>query len=277
VIILTAKDSSKMFDAHYYAHGCGELPYQRDQHWLSFFSGIADDIVRDIQPATVLDAGCALGFLVESLRNQGVEAYGVDISEYAIENVHESIQPYCWVGSITQAFPQKYDLIVTIEVLEHMPKEQADAAVANLCAHAEDILFSSSPSDYKEPTHFNVQPPEYWADLFARHGFYRDVDFDASFITPWAVRFRKRSEPIHRLIRDYERRFWLLWKENWDLRQQNRETREKWLAANKTIQDQEITLRALESQRDEIFNSRSWKLIQRVHSLVGRLFGKRSG
>lgn len=27
-------------------------------------------------------------------------------------------------------------------------------------------------------SHINVQPPEYWAQLFARQGFFRDVDFD---------------------------------------------------------------------------------------------------
>ena len=79
--------------------------------------------------------------------------------------------------------------------------------IANICAHADDVLFSSTPLDYKELTHVNVQPPEHWAEHFARHGFYRDVDFDASFITPWAVRFRKRADPVHRIIRDYERRF----------------------------------------------------------------------
>jgi len=272
---LTVEDSSKIFNANYYAHGCGEMPYQRDEHWLRIFDGVADSIISGIQPATVLDAGCALGLLVESLRKRDVEAYGVDISEYAIENAHKSIKPYCWVGSVAKAFPQKYDLIVTIEVLEHMPKEQAEAAVANLCGYADDILFSSSPSDYKEPTHYNVQPPEYWADLFARYGFFRDVDFDASFITPWAVRFRKRSEPTHRLIRDYERHFWLLLKENWDLREHNRELREKLLSAEKTVQDREQSVNALEDQQDEIFNSRSWRFIQSVRKLWGGLPSKR--
>ena len=46
----------------------------------------------------------------------------------------------------------------------------------------------------------NVRPPEYWAEQFARQGFVRDVDFDASFITPWAVRFRRSAEPLHRVI-----------------------------------------------------------------------------
>jgi chromosome segregation ATPase len=64
----------------------------------------------------------------------------------------------------------------------------------------------------------NLHPPEYWAELFARHGFYRDVDYDASYITPWAARFRKRQEPVHRVVRDYERRYWALLAETTDAR-----------------------------------------------------------
>jgi glycosyltransferase involved in cell wall biosynthesis len=208
---------AETYDAYYYAHGCGS-PYGRSEEWLRHFSAIAERIVEWLQPRTALDAGCAMGFLVEMLRKQGVEAFGVDVSEYAIAHVHPDVQPYCWAGSVADPFPQTYDLIVCIEVLEHMPREDAERAVANFCRHTRSVLFSSTPFDYKEPTHINVQSPEHWAALFAQHGFYRDVDFDASFIAPWAVRFICREEPTHQLIRDYERRFWLLWKENTDLR-----------------------------------------------------------
>jgi len=64
---------------------------------------------------------------------------------------------------------------------------------------------------------------EYWAELFAKEGFIRDVDFNASFITPWTARYRKTGHPLHRILRDYERKFWFLWKENVDLREQNLE------------------------------------------------------
>ena len=97
------------FDATYFATGCG-LPYERNAHWLGFFGGIADRIVREINPRTALDAGCAMGFLVEALRERGVEAYGVDISEYAISQVHPSVKPYCRLGSITEPFERRYDL-----------------------------------------------------------------------------------------------------------------------------------------------------------------------
>lgn len=197
------------FDAFYYGHCCGQ-PYVRNARWLEFFGGIAARITTDMQPSRVLDAGCAKGFLVETLRDRGIEAYGIDISDHAIAEVHPPIQPFCRVGSITGDLGGDYDLIVSIEVVEHMPARDAELAIANICAHTADVLFSSSPHDYREPTHVNVQPPEHWAELFARHGFYRDVDYDASYVVPWAVRFRKRAEPTHRLVREYERRYWAL-------------------------------------------------------------------
>jgi 2-polyprenyl-3-methyl-5-hydroxy-6-metoxy-1,4-benzoquinol methylase len=205
------------FDEYYYQNGCGSS-YKRNETWLEFFRSIADRIIEDIHPKTVLDAGCALGFLVEGFRNRNIEAWGIDISEFAIQNVDPSIKSYCSVGSISQPFPQRYDMIVTIEVLEHLPKANAENAVANLCAHTDDIIFSSTPFDYKEATHYNVQPPEYWAELFARHGFFHDVDYDATFISSWAVRFQRKSTSLHRVVFDYERKYWVLQKENFDLR-----------------------------------------------------------
>ena len=196
---------SELFNAYYYAHDCGE-PYLRNDVWLRRFDAFAERICLDIQPVSVLDAGCALGLLVEVLRNRGVEAWGIDISEYAIQNVYPQIREYCQVGSITEPFPlPRYDLIVSIEVLEHLPKEEADQAIANLCQHSDDILFSSTPYDHQEATHFNVQPTEYWVEAFARYGFFRDVDYDASYITPWAIRFRHQKVTVTRLARNYER------------------------------------------------------------------------
>ena len=68
----------EVYDSYYYAHDCGR-PYQRDEEWLSFFGKIADCIVSDFQPKIVLDAGCAMGFLVEKLRERDVSAFGIDI------------------------------------------------------------------------------------------------------------------------------------------------------------------------------------------------------
>lgn len=292
----SARDSA-MFDAYYFAIGCGR-PYQRDEQWLKFFGEIAERIVGEIRPGSVLDAGCAWGFLVEALRQRGVEAYGIDLSEYAIQNVHPQVRPYCWVGSVVDPLPRDYDLIVCIEVLEHLPKAQSEQALANLCAHSPDVLFSSTPFDYKEATHFNVQPPEYWAELFARQGFWRDFDFDAAFITPWAGRYRRRSEPLARLVREYERKFFLLWKENADLRSLAVEMRgelsgskEEIGALRQQLEEkerllQQVSARNVEldrlahtasNQLEDIRRSRSWRLLQGFQRLRLKLIPPNSG
>lgn len=270
--------AAQHFDAFYYQHGCGR-PYQRDETWLAFFGQVAQRIVDDIRPASVLDAGCAMGFLVETLREREVEAYGVDISEYAIAQVYEPIRPFCRVGSLVEPLPRRYDLIVSIEVLEHMGAAEAERAVAQMCAATDDVLFSSSPLDYKESTHFNVRPPEAWAELFARHGFFRDADFDGSFLTPWATRFRRMEEPTHRLVRGYERRFWQLWQENVELRQLSLEQRHE-LATTAAAQDEARRLRAhlaaVERGRVMRWMNGARRLAGRAQALAQRLAAGRS-
>jgi SAM-dependent methyltransferase len=195
--------ASETYDAHYFEHSCG-VPY-RCNHSLGVFSRIADRIVDDIAPSSVLDAGCAMGFLVEALRDRGVEAAGFDVSQYALGKVRDDIRPFTWRASITEALPRDYDLIVCIEVLEHLSPEEAETAIDNLCAHTNEILFSSTPTDYSEPTHVNVRPTSHWVAHFGRRGFVPDVGYDASYITPWSRRFRRKSEPAWRVFETYER------------------------------------------------------------------------
>ncbi|HET6954019.1 MAG TPA: methyltransferase domain-containing protein [Acidimicrobiales bacterium] len=193
-----------LYGEYYYRHDCG-IPYERSEHWNGFFGEVADHVVRELRPETVLDAGCAIGMLVEQLRNRYVDASGVDISEFAHEQMPPEVQKHCWVASLTEPLPRHFDLVTCIEVLEHMPSADGNAAIANLCAASERVLFSSSPHDYAEPTHLNVQAPEYWSSLFARHGFVRDFTYDASYLTPWAVLYVRTSASVADVVRDYDR------------------------------------------------------------------------
>lgn len=209
---------SNPFNAYYHQNDCGTNNYERNDIWMNFFDGVAKTIIEKINPASVLDAGCGLGFLVENLRKYNVETYGIDISQDAIQHVEDTIKSFCWQGSIVDPFPQKYGLITCIEVLEHLPKADLEKTIKNLCAHSDDILLSSRPFDYTESIPFNVQPREYWVEQFALNGFYPDLDFDASFLTPWAIRFvRKKMLPFE-VAGYYERKYWPVWKENQDLR-----------------------------------------------------------
>jgi hypothetical protein len=218
---ISHRPRADQYDASYYAHyysGGDRVAYERNEQWLGFFGAVATRIAADLAPANALDVGCAHGFLVEALRDRGIDAKGFDVSDFAISQVREDVRPHCWVGSALDPIPGHYDLVTCIEVLEHLEEKDADLAVGNICAVTDDVIFTSTPTDYREETHVNVRPPEYWAGLFARHGFARDLGFDSSFLAWWGMRLRRTRDPWHRLAVDYEREWWRL---NQEARERN--------------------------------------------------------
>jgi len=111
------------------------------------------------------------------------------------------------------------------------------------------------------------------------------VDFDASFISPWAVRFRHKNEPFQSIVRAYERKFWLLWKENVDLRESKLQVRHQLASNEQTIQmlNEEIRLKdqrlqemdrianAANNHLREIHKTLGWQLMQRAYQICFRL------
>ena len=163
--------------------------YLDPTNWEPIFQRIADTLIERYHPDTALDAGCATGYLVEALRRRGVEAFGVDSSEFAIDHTRPGAWEWCSRQSLVEPLNERYDLITCIEVLEHIPAEDAQTVIANLCEASDNIIFTSSPSDFVEPTHVNVQPQTYWTVAFEGQGFARDEAFDGDFIVEWAMRF----------------------------------------------------------------------------------------
>jgi len=229
----------------------GHLGYSREI-WLESFRGMADQIVRQINPRRVLDVGCAKGFLIECLRDRGVEAYGFDISEYAVNEARPDVRPYCWVGSAANSINERYDLITCIEVCEHLPEPEANEAVRQMASHSDMVLFSSSPGHFDEPTHLNVHPVIDWLRLFAQFSFTPDTEFDAGFLSPQAILFRRAAVPPS-----------------------DRDLCQFAHAKNRAIALEELQtsprLSPALRELDTIRNSKGWKLLNRFRNLRARV------
>jgi len=251
--------SEPEYGATYYSnYWGGGGPYERNERWLKFFGDVADGLIRDFHPTSVLDAGCAMGFLVEALRKRGVDASGIDISDYAISQVHESVAEHCRVGSLTEPLDQRYDLITCIEVLEHVAAAETDQVIANLCSAADRLVISSTPGDYGEPTHLNVLPPEAWAAKFAANGFVRDLDRDVSYLSPWSVLYVRQDEAQVDTVRRYERSWWRLRREVSEVRASLLQSQEHLaeLEAGGGIGSRPDLLSELDSREEEILRLR---------------------
>lgn len=196
-------DPRQLYGRWYY--GSYSLPYDESEHWGTFFAGVADAIVGQLQPSTVLDAGCAKGFLVAALRERGVQASGFDVSDVAIAEAATKAKKHVRIGSLTEPIKGRFDLVTCIEVIEHLDPADAAAAVANLCGASDRILLSSTPGSLDEATHVNVQPPERWSQLFAAHGFFRDFRHDATYLSPWAALYRREDRTTTDVVVEYDR------------------------------------------------------------------------
>ena len=98
--------------------------------------------------------GVQSDFLLRPCESRGVDARGIDVSEWAIAQVPEHVKPYCRVGSITEAIEGHYDLITCIEVLEHLPAFEADPVIReSLRTHGHcSLLLHSRTISTSRPT-----------------------------------------------------------------------------------------------------------------------------
>ena len=82
------------FAASYYttAHLGGDDDYSwENERWRDFFMSVADRAIALTNPTSVLDVGCATGMLVQAFLTHGVEAEGIDVSEYAVSHAHADV------------------------------------------------------------------------------------------------------------------------------------------------------------------------------------------
>lgn len=201
-------DYKEQYNLEYYAkYASGG--YGNKNLWENFFYNIADNIISKYAPVTVLDMGCAFGYLVSALRKKGVQAYGIDISEYALSQADEKIKPYIKAMSaldeLPPEFPKKYDLVVSIEMIEHLYEEDGLEVIKKMTEYADRVLLSSTDNDFAEPTHVNVQPKEYWCEKFAEHNYFRDLNIDLRYISPNAYLFERNDNmTLKELVTKYE-------------------------------------------------------------------------
>ncbi|NIN69420.1 MAG: methyltransferase domain-containing protein [Anaerolineae bacterium] len=125
-------------------------------------------------PKTVIDFGCGIGSILEGfLEAQTPEVQGIEISEVAWEYASERIKPFMKRQDITKPLDVgKHDLVITLEVAEHIDPAGTDTFVQNLVDAAKEvIIFTAAPNEEGNPTHINCHPMTFWAAKFRARGF----------------------------------------------------------------------------------------------------------
>ena len=126
---------SKQFGEMYFdgprEYGYGGYKY--DGRWIP----VAKEIVSRYnlkKGDKVLDIGCAKGFLIKDLLSIGIDAYGIDISEYALKNCElEAIGRLHYGTADKLPYPDKsFAATISINVIHNLPRSKCIAALREM-------------------------------------------------------------------------------------------------------------------------------------------------
>lgn len=94
------------------------------------------DHYRLAEDASVLDIGCAKGFMLHDFKEfmPNLTVAGIDISKYAIENAIESVKPFLrWGDAKELPYGDKsFDLVISINTIHNLPPEDCKQALREI-------------------------------------------------------------------------------------------------------------------------------------------------
>jgi len=149
----------------------------------SFREAIAIIDACEIKPGVeaVLDFGCAKGFLVKALRLLNRDAFGCDVSRYAVCTADPSIRQFIRLCTPVEPFPfegKVFDLCIAKDVLEHLEEDELDGVLEILSEWSRRIFVAIPIGDGKrfivpeynyDATHKIAQTTKWWEKMFKFH------------------------------------------------------------------------------------------------------------
>jgi SAM-dependent methyltransferase len=126
-----------------------------------------------VVPKSVIDVGCGIGSWLSVFKEHGIDdILGVDgkwvdkkllmipCEKFISSNLEEPIE-----------VNRRFDLVVSLEVAEHIRPEHASSFVKSLVDLGPVILFSAAIPLQVGKHHVNEQWPDYWVMLFKEHRY----------------------------------------------------------------------------------------------------------
>jgi 2-polyprenyl-3-methyl-5-hydroxy-6-metoxy-1,4-benzoquinol methylase len=169
-------NTGEYYDKDYFE--AGNKSHYGSYNDYPFFKDLAKYLKDKYSPKSVLEVGCAKGFVIKWLNNFGVNAYGIDISKYAISCAEYKDKTL--IGDIRDIKfeDNKFDIVLCLETLEHVIPTDTDKAISELKRVTNNLIMISMPitktvhvitDDDKEKSHINIHTEEFWREAFKKH------------------------------------------------------------------------------------------------------------
>lgn len=157
----------EMFDKEYF-NGGSKVGGYKDFYWDFPIHEVTARHVLDRKPESVMELGCARGFVLKRIQDRGIRANGLEISNH------------CWQLRVCNGIIQKdicetpwpwkdkeFDLCLSVAVLEHIPEKYLPAVFAEMertCRRGLHGIDFGHNDDGFDRTHVSLHSQSWWKE-----------------------------------------------------------------------------------------------------------------
>jgi len=174
------KNYRSRFDQTYFEHGikAGVSLYENYRWMPQRTMPMARQLKAMFPGKSVIDFGCAKGFLVRALRCLSVDAWGIDISRYALSKAPSDAKPFLF-ENIEYCPPAS--IVFAKDTLEHIPYQSLCDVLRQLSNKAQQAMFIVPFGDqgkyriaqyHQDVTHIIAESEGWWLKRFEDSGYY---------------------------------------------------------------------------------------------------------
>jgi len=186
------------FVAHFKPDSGYDKTYYRwiEDHNRHCYKLFAESVVAEFGPKWIVDVGCGSGGMLQAFIEAGCEGVGFDYSKAAVRLCHQRGLTQVQRVDVRRVYtlPARGDLVISLEVAEHLPGKHATEFCRLLSTLAPVVVMTAAQPGQSGHLHFNEQPRQYWIERMRAAG----MQYDGEAVT----RLRKRFGG--RMISDYD-------------------------------------------------------------------------
>jgi len=152
--------------------------FYKKRHEITLYA--AETILTYVQTLlpnfnTAVDLGCGVGTWLYVMKQKGAkDVCGVDgnwVNKNYLQISEKEFIEHDLSKNVKIMIPNSFDLAISLEVAEHLPKKYANDFIHLLTTLSDFVLFSAAIPFQGGLGHVNEQWPNYWISIFENYGY----------------------------------------------------------------------------------------------------------